>query len=211
MKLEDLRDKHAGETVWVLGSGPSLNFIDSGFFADKVVVSTNFAAQVMKIRPQFLFTHYHENAQELLDTADVVVTLEHDTMTRLTWQSEPHASLVLIPQDSPNPPGIHWNIFGAHTPRDDSLAYGTSSLHGSMHLAAWLGASHIMMVGADCGAIDGEHRVLDYPEGEQPWDMYDRHHREMKQWLEQNYGVTVYSLNPFINLNLEGHKFEGVS
>jgi len=32
----------------------------------------------------------------------------------------------------------------------------------------------------------------------------------MKDWLAEKCGVTVYSLNPFINLNLEGHKFEGV-
>jgi hypothetical protein len=31
----------------------------------------------------------------------------------------------------------------------------------------------------------------------------------MKDWLVANYGVTVYSLNPFINLNLEGHTFTG--
>jgi hypothetical protein len=46
MLLEDLRGRHEGETIWVLGSGPSLNFIDPSFFADKTVVSTNFSATV---------------------------------------------------------------------------------------------------------------------------------------------------------------------
>jgi hypothetical protein len=32
--------------------------------------------------------------------------------------------------------------------------------------------------------------------------LYERDHRRMKDWLVANYGVTVYSLNPFINLNL---------
>ena len=32
----------------------------------------------------------------------------------------------------------------------------------------------------------------------------------MNEWLVREYGVTVYSLNPFVNLNLEGHRFEGV-
>jgi hypothetical protein len=32
----------------------------------------------------------------------------------------------------------------------------------------------------------------------------------MKEYLEQEYGVKTYSLNPFINLNLEGHTFGGV-
>jgi hypothetical protein len=33
----------------------------------------------------------------------------------------------------------------------------------------------------------------------------------MKDYLQKNYPVKIHSLNPFINLNLEGHTFEGVS
>ena len=34
-----------------------------------------------------------------------------------------------------------------------------------MHLAAWLGAAQIVLVGADCGTLDGEHRVVGYQDG----------------------------------------------
>ena len=209
MDLKDLAGTHAGETVWVLGSGPSLNFIDPTFFTGKTVVSTNFVGLQLGIRPQFVFTHYHDDASELIDTADVTVTLEWDCVTRQPWRFRMHPSLVLIPQDSPHPPGQAWNPFTSHPPREDSLAYGSSSLHASMHLAAWVGAAHIVMVGADCGAIDGEHRLVGYPKGDRPWQIYNQHHQYMKDWLIQKYGVTVYSLNPFINLNLEGHRFDG--
>ncbi|HEY7821591.1 MAG TPA: hypothetical protein VIG24_02095, partial [Acidimicrobiia bacterium] len=93
--------------------------------------------------------------------------------------------------------------------------YGSSSLHGAMHLAAYVGAAHIVMVGADCGILDGRTNLEGYPVlgGEHDTarilSLYERDHRRMKQYLIDNYGVTVYSLNPFINLNLEGHTFAG--
>ena len=68
-----------------------------------------------------------------------------------------------------------------------------------------------MLVGADCGQIDGEDRVAGYIPGDKLWTLYNQHHKLMKDYLEANYPVNIHSLNPFINLNLEGHTFKGVS
>ena len=68
-----------------------------------------------------------------------------------------------------------------------------------------------MLVGADCGQIDGQDRVEGYVQGDTLWALYNKHHKLMKDYLEQEYAVKIHSLNPFINLNLEGHKFAGVS
>lgn len=211
MELTELKNKHEGETVWVLGSGPSLNFLDARFFEDKIVVSTNYSALHLGVRPQYVFSHYHGVTNELTGTADAVVTLLKDTRTHASWVGDKPSNLVFIEQDDYSAPGAAWNPFEKHQPREDSLVYGSSSIHGSMHLAAYLGAKHLVMVGADCGTLDNEHRVKGYPEGNKPWELYDKHDYLMKRWLIENYGVTVYSLNPFINLNLEGHTFRGVS
>jgi hypothetical protein len=79
-----------------------------------------------------------------------------------------------------------------------------------MNLGAFLGAKFLMLVGADCGTIDGANRIKGYPAGHSPWALYNRHNARMKEWLAQEYGCGVYSLNPFLNFNLEGHKFQGV-
>ena len=208
-RLEDLASAHYGETIWVLGSGPSLNFLSPHFFDDKTTVSTNYSAQVLGLTPDYVFTHYHEHALSM-SARIAVVTLARDTLTQQEWRGEKPDELVLIEQDNYNPPGSAWNPLTTHPPKPHSLAYGSSSLHGSMHLGAWLGAKHIVLVGADCGTLDGEHRVAGYHDGDKLWRLYNEHHRLMKEWLVREYGVTVYSLNPFINLNLEGHRFEGV-
>jgi len=212
MQLDELRNKHEGETIWVLGSGPSLNFVHASVFFDESVVATNFSARAIGLRPQYAFTHYHANAANLVPDTDVVVTLGGDTLTQKPWQGEQPATLALAPQKSYAPPGAGWNPFGPHTPPQGSLAYGSSSLHGAMHLAAFLGASKIILVGADCGQIDGADRVNTYPvkDGHTLWQLYDKHHKLMADWLRQEYGISVMSLNPFINFNLEGHRFTGV-
>lgn len=210
MLLEELRNKHEGETVWVLGSGPSLNFLSPEFFHDKLTVSTNYSARVLGHDPDYAFTHYHENSTSLLSDSGTVVTIEKDTMSREPWMGEKPSNLVLAPTAYDRPPGSEWNPLTSHRPVPGTIAYGSSSLHGSMHLAAIMGARFIILVGADCGQIDGEDRVAGYPDGHKLWELYNRHHKLMKDYLAEEYGVEVHSLNPFINLNLEGHEFAGV-
>lgn len=211
MDLADLKDRHLGDTVWVLGSGPSLNFLERSFFSNKLVVSTNYSADSVGVFPDYMFSHYHQVAFDLHTKSGTVVTLTKDTNTQQPWAREWLDNAVFADQDSYAPPGSSWNPNTRNPPRPDSLAYGSSSLHGAMHLAAHLGAHHIILVGADCGTLDDAHRVDAYPvDGHKPWTLYNAHHKLMKDWLVEHYGVTVYSLNPFINLNLEGHKFGGV-
>ena len=211
MELQELRGKHEGETVWVLGSGPSLNFVDPSFFADKTVVSTNFSASSIGVVPHYMFSHYHSVSQEMMEHSGTVVTLGCDTVSQQAWQGEKPNNLCLVELRNYQPPGSNWNPLTSHKPGTGTLAYGSSSLHGAMHLAAHLGARHIMLAGADCGTLDGRHRVDTYPlDKVRLWELYNRHHKLMKDYLQQEYGVTTYSLNPFINLNLEGHKFDGV-
>jgi hypothetical protein len=216
MELSDLKECRKGETAWVFGSGGTLNHLDPAFFADKLTVGTNLGpARFGVTHSDFIFTHYHRCALEALDWADRVVTLAGDTLTHQPWQGDVPDRLVLIPQDTYVGPSDSWDPNSTHRPRPDSLVYGSSSLHGSMHLAAHIGAAHIVIVGADCGRLDGQPNLDGYPVlgGEGDTDrilsLYERDHRRMKQYLVDTYGVTVYSLNPFINLNLEGHTFIG--
>jgi len=213
VNLSDLQNLHKGETVWVLGSGPSLNYIDGSLFDDKTTVSTNFSARALGVRADYAFTHYHANAADLLNDTMTVVTIEHDTLTYKPWGGSDTPDLVLAPTPYDRPPGSSWNPLTTHKTGTGQITYGSSSLHGAMHLAAHLGASHIILVGADCGQIDGADRVKDYQVqgGHTLWTLYNKHHQLMKQYLEQAYPVKVHSLNPFINLNLEGHTFKGVS
>jgi hypothetical protein len=44
--LEDLRNKHRGEEIWVIGAGPSLDDYSIGFFQDKICIGVNWVFSV---------------------------------------------------------------------------------------------------------------------------------------------------------------------
>jgi len=211
VELTDLEDKHEGETVWVLGSGSTMNYIDASFFRDKITVATNIIANVKGFTADYTFSHYHRVTKEVFNPDTIHVTLLRDTESHQPWEGEVPENVVFAEQVSYQAPGSAWNPLSTHPPLRGSLVYGSSSLHGSMHLAAHLGASFIILIGADCGTLDGEHRTEGYRVGHNPWGLYNRHHKLLKDYLQQEYPVKIHSLNPFINFNLEGHKFEGVS
>jgi hypothetical protein len=206
MSLESLHNVWQGQTVYVLGSGPSLNFLDKTFFDDKNCVAINYVGHEFGLKKFTSFTHYGDDALFMADHyphLDVVVREWH-LGKRVT---EILPNMHVVPCENVDPPG---ESFDPESWGGLGLVFGSSSIHGGMHLAAYMGAKHVVLVGADCGTIDGNNRFNGYPEGDTPWTLYEKHLRMMKEWLQVNFNCSVYSLNPFVNFNLEGHKFVGV-
>jgi hypothetical protein len=222
MKLDVLKNRHEGEDIYVLGSGASMDFIEPKFYSGKTIVATNLVAHLLGIVSPTVYTHshYHVNALEVATAHPecIVVAPLGDrgfTGTPTTWL----------------PNVIYYEHVGTgaefdveHAWHDTGLIVGSSGIHGSMHLAAYMGAANIILVGADCGLIDGRSNHSKYVDeygrtasgdlltGDAiHWlARWDRHLQDVKRKLKDVYGVNVYSLNPFVNLNLEGHVFTGV-
>lgn len=213
MDLQDLEGKHAGETIWVLGSGPTLNFIDPEFFDDKTVVTVNWVGRTFGLKSFYAFSNYH--CEDVIDTfgpgLSVAVMLARDTLTQQPWPDTPPDNVVFSEAHNYSPPGSSWDPYKMPPP-PGQIVYGSSSIHGATHLAAHLGAKTIILVGADCGHIDSEQNIDGYPLPTETFSfrVWNAHSIILKRWLKEHYGCDVYSLNPFINLNLEGHKFHGV-
>lgn len=220
MRLDELKNVYEGETIWVFGSGASIQFLDVRFFDDKINIATNLVAEHFPLKHFYLFSHYHPAVKRQLNKRGLKAAVTHD-LCSTTWSGllsysegawcfgKPAPDNVVINELSfRKPPGADFNP-DTHA-KIDEIVFGSSSIHGSMQLAAHMGAKHIVLVGADCGTIDDQHRVDGYPKGDTPWRLYNNHLILMKKWIAANYGATVYSLNPFVNFNLEGHKFSGV-
>ena len=212
MGLEDFKDVHCCKTVYVFGSGATLNYLAPSFFDDKICVATNFAGSVFGLRRYYVFSHYHADAvaeAALPQTVAVFTPLrEHGTDSEFLGFMP---KIVTFPTTTGRP-GTSFNPSGKDWPTlDNSLVIGSSSIHGAMHLAAYLGAKFIVLVGADCGTLGGAERVEGYVQGEHPWELYELHLRDMKQRLWDVYGCQVYSLNPFVNYSLEGTQYRGAA
>lgn len=210
MELADLIDTRKGETAWVFGSGATLNFLDPEFFRDKLTVSTNFSGITFGLTPDFVFSNHHSGIKTMaLDLPNTIFVVNRYE----TPVPEEYAGVLpnVVANDSKT---VH-NSFGLFDPygrdkpdRPDQLVFGSTSTHGAMHLAALLGAIDIVLVGVDCGVLDSVVNVTDYPEQTQrSFPVWNEHLILMRNWLRDTYGARVYSLNPFVNLNLEGHSF----
>jgi hypothetical protein len=210
VELADLIDTRKGETAWVFGSGATLNFIDPAFFEGKLIISTNFSAITFGLTPQFMFTNHHSGADEVAGKLPNIIFVVNRYETPEPKEYVGTMGNVVV-NDAKH---IH-NSFGAFDPygrdkpdRPDQLVIGSTSTHGAMHLAALLGAVDIVLVGVDCGVLDAGVNVSDYPQQtQQSFTVWNDHLILMRNWLRDTYGARVYSLNPFVNLHLEGHTF----
>ena len=213
MNLESLRGIHDGETAWVIGSGPSLNFIDPDFFDRKLCVVPNFVGQTLQLKNYYFYSNYHADAKKVMNDSEVIagVVLAKDTLHQNAWDGPVPKNLAFSEAHNYSPPGSTWNPYNSPPP-PGQIVYGSSGIHGTIHLAAHLGAKDIILVGVDAGVIDGQEQVNGYPTAAQRFSfgVWNSHTIILKAWLAENYGTRVYSLNPFVNLNLEGHTFEGV-
>lgn len=216
MQLSDFRDKHKGADIYVLGSGATLDHVDPEFFWDRVIVATNSVADRLALyQNATVYTHSHYHYQD-------VDVLRHKYPNHMFFCPEGDQGFMGSPSYEaenvvfyPHVP-THYNFDVDHQWLDDGIIVGSSSLHGSMHLAAYMGAANIIVCGADCGILDGKTNHGTYQSGDlvrndatQWLDRWEQHLRDVKRKLVDVYGVRIYSLNPFINPNMEGHQWQG--
>jgi hypothetical protein len=226
MELEVLRNRHLGEDIYVLGSGASMDFIEPAFYDGKTIVATNLVGHLLGIyRPHgnriqpwvYTHSHYHVNALEVATAHPeaIVVAPSGDR----GFSGTPETLLPNVIYYDHVGTGAEFDVDAAW--HDTGLIVGSSGIHGSMHLAAYMGAANIILVGADCGLIDGRSnhgKYVDEYGRTSSGDLltsdalmwlgrWDRHLREVKRKIQEVYGCGVYSLNPFVNFNLEGHSF----
>ena len=198
---------------WVIGSGPSLTYVDPWFFNGKNVVAVNSAGERLGLyvsRPRRLltFTHYHEELLYLADKYEGYEFYAPEGDQGFAGQpTEYRDNITYFPH-----PETTYEFDVEKASVSDGLLVGSTSLHGAMHLACVKGAENLILVGADCGFIDGQSNQIGYQSGNLVTDdacawmaRWNDHLIDVKHWLIAKYGVRVYSLNPFVNFNLEGH------
>lgn len=209
---------HTLDDVYVLGSGATLTYVDPEFFTNKIIVATNTVADRLGLYDMqcevFTHTHYHDDALELASKypGHYFFAPQGDR----GFAGIPNVLRDNIIYYQHQPTKYDFNVDDAW--HDKGLIVGSTSMHGSMHLAAYMGAANIILAGADCGTVDGESNHAGYKSGNlQQGDEYswlarwEKHLREVKARLVQKYGVRIYSLNPWVNLNLEGHTWQSAT
>lgn len=182
--LQDFRNVHQGEPIFVTGAGPSLRFVDSSLAKNHIVVSIN--KSILKFtQAKYFFT------------CDAAATLTNYWMV----VKDSNCKIIIANNEDyfgcfggiyPNPKeGISEDrIFYLHRnenrkdfkmcPNDKLLLFGTSSVHPAVHFAYILGGNPIILLGCDCTPSEGKIHFSDYED--QPNGYFLEKYRKHLDW-----------------------------
>lgn len=224
--LSLLRGAEAGKDIYIIAAGASCDYINPSFFKDKCVIGIN----RVFIRYECDYVIFKEyagpvNDQTLLQSAAVPIVAKWDSGNIRQGKRRINHRIFTDPR-------YHFFDHLENTrevvdlsvisPDSDKIVVSYSTITSAMHVAAYLGARNIILVGHDCGTLDGRGAFRGYYDDAtikiSPWKDPDEYRLwlgqieaqtvAVKERLEAVFGCNVVSLNPFVNFGLEGHVYE---
>lgn len=211
--FSDLKNRHLGEDIYVLGNGASSGLISKEFLRGKITIGINYGVYEYPFLT-YCITRYHEVAAQLLADAN-----RHDALVVCSRHQHGNTSNdVLTVCDERLVIFDHSNNCGLDSsslvvPCEPQLVSSFSTITSAFHLAAYLGAQVCIVLGHDCGELDTVSYRPGYPNGSSGkafvrfFPRFERQSVMVKGTLKERYGMEIYSLNPFINFGLEGHRY----
>lgn len=216
--IKELKGIHQDEDIYVIGAGASLDFIDPSFFEGKIVIGTN---QVYKkVKCDYLIRKEVKFLKPALETGAKVIVSEYDSgnlnsgADKLNTNKLDHPNLYYFQHLDNLHDQVNTTVIGT-----DKLVVSFSTITSGMHLAAYMGAYNIILVGHDCGSLNGKMTFNGYYNSiaDTPWQSWDQYKAwlkviekqtiSVKEALIKHYECNVVSINPFVSLNLENNLF----
>lgn len=217
--INEFKNKHLGEDIYVIGSGKTLDFLEMDFFDGKITVGIN---QVFKkVQTTYLVRKEPPKEEYIEATSGTIHMISRGARGNVSDENL---------QDIKQNLGGYNNIYvfgheqNVHKltklpANDDHLVVSFSTITSGIHLAAYMGAKNIILVGHDCGTLNDEPYFTGYhtnatrcqktDAGYVKWlAQIEQQTITLKRLLKEKYGCNVYSLNPFINYGLEGNVYK---
>jgi hypothetical protein len=161
--LNDLKNLWSGETVWVVGSGPSLETTPPELYDDKRVVSINMSAFYYGIK-QFIiasnYSRHNEVMQKMCDDHPEHLMVTPDCDISVAGNQPTHPTLGNNLTFRPRWPV--WNPTEGWPTDPDSLVVAGNSSGVAMHLAAYMGCAEMRLIGVDMAIIGGRSSYAGY-------------------------------------------------
>lgn len=197
--------------VYIIASGASIDFLNKDFFNNKFIIGVNIVNKdfycnlvVYKHIKDFDAINKRSNVSKMIyseyDCGSITNAINLNNGTFFKHQQN-GLDVINYPKN------------------EDEIIVSWSTITSAMHIAAYLGVKNIILVGHDCGTINGKANYKGYYEGDDESYSDNQSYKdwlkkieaqtiEVKQWLQKKYGCNIYSLNPFINCNMEGNIYE---
>ena len=220
--ISEFKRIHAGQDVWVVGSGATLDFIDPSFFDGKITVGLNLVYSRFKDLKYYL-TYHQENVEFALKAGVwqpyIVPKFDQGRIdigkSLLDYRLDYGKNIYYFDHE-----GRSIEYPRSLDPPDHLVAIGTTVATSGISFAKYLGAKNIILCGIDGGRLNSHSNFNAYDDPNRCCS--DRRRSPLE---EGNYmiftpellrvvaairakGINVVSLNPFMNLTLEGHVFD---
>ena len=214
--VTEFKNKHKGDDIYVICSGKSCDFIDETFFENKITIGVNQVYQ--KFKTDYLVRkenrHMFDVINQCPNTIHCITVGNCGANNEQNVESYAKSNII---NDN-----IYFIKHLSHKPLifsedPDYIVISYSTVTTAIHLAAYMGAKNILLVGHDNASIDGEVNFSGYYDkfkraqaneiGYKNWlNVITDHTLKVKNILKEKYGCNIYSINPFTNLRFDGHK-----
>lgn len=222
-----LKDRHNGEDIYVIAAGASAGHIDPGFFDGKTTIGIN--RVFGRFRCDYVVMKEFANVdydRELAQSGAAPIIARWDAGGIRQGKMRPNIMSFRNPRCyffdhlENKREQIDVSLIGAD---DDRLVVSYSTITSAIHLAAYMGARNVILVGHDCGTLDGQSVFPGYYKSMEvsPWTnsqqyagwltQIESQTLVVKSKLYEIYGARVLSINPFINFGLEGRRYDRTS
>lgn len=209
--ITELKGQHVGHDIHVLASGPSAGHIDESYFNNKIVIGVN-EVWLRFANLDFLVRKESARSQAAYSTGIPMIVSKYNCGSHQGALNQFYgdSDYYVFDHQHNQLTDLDLDVIGT-----DKIVVSYSTITSAMHVAAYMGASNIILVGHDCGLLDGQARMQGLPGAIAGEDFYLRflaqiepQTRLVRERINQVYGCNIYSLNPFINFGLEGHIYE---
>lgn len=222
--INELINKHKGNDIYVICSGKSLDFIDNSFFDNKITVGVN--QSYKKFEPTYLIRKDSKVLINAINTCKKTIHIISEGRDGAV--NDFNKNIITTKFNNNNQIFLFKHLQNIHdvnennVPKEnDKLVVSYSTVTTAIHFAQKLGAKNIIIVGHDCGLINGEENFKGYHTektiAQKNKNEYikwlgeiEKDTINLKKYLQKNYKINIYSLNPFINFNLEGNLFKKI-
>jgi hypothetical protein len=192
--ITELAGRYKGEDIYIFGTGPSIFEIDPEDYRNRLCFGINFAFEIMPYI-DYHFVHVIEVFQIIRKQVDnKKLILPESLVPQWYRQQERRKPQSRIPPDCPEAfiypiqDARERNLSKKHVQldRDTSFFTWSTTSHSAIHVAAYMGAKRIFLIGMDYqlypnGKVhfESEH----YPEyGQQDWNA-NKKHKQGDEWL----------------------------
>lgn len=218
--IQEFKNIHLDKDIWVIATGASINYIDKSFFEGKITIGVNDVDCIIPttyiIKKEFTPSIFPRSILEKYQINDTKLCLaEYNGCVEEWGKNIDKEDMVGLFDDfdiwTYKTPFTHGELLMPDSTKGEELPASLSCTAMAMWLAAFMGAKNIILCGNDECMLDSQ----DYAEGVPSFNGPSDHSYIISWQASQSLpvrdtlrklGFNIYSLHPFINLSLEGHK-----